>query len=292
MSSSTKVFIYSGHCTGHNSREDLSTFFKTSGVFKNADVCENVFESNFSGLKNSDNPTFVIPGGQALQMGTTLKPKWINIQRDLKVKYNYVGICAGAFAACEFAEAYKLDSGKTPLYSTSSQDWEANLGVVSNYEALGPFYPIPNAILNKKSRLGLTIPYRVTLEFSDKEKLDQLYIAGPLFTSTKSDDKKQNCEIIAKYSDCRGYLFAHEKNRDKLIAEPSAIIASEGIFLSGTHCLETCVENSKLLSFWSKPTATQLALSETDVVTLKKNRESHTKVMVPLLQRILNAKVS
>jgi glutamine amidotransferase-like uncharacterized protein len=147
-------------------------------------------------------------------------------------------------------------------YGLSSQEIDANFGLITDYQSIGPFYPNDNPPNSSKKH----IPYSVNLSLMESnKKLRQLYVSGPGFFSEVNQPKTK---VVAAYADCKSYRFQY-LTKDITINNLPAMICREpdektgGIFLSGTH-IETCVPNSKMLNAFASGDKDCAALTKED----------------------------
>lgn len=302
-SRSNYVFIYDGRGVYSESGMDLKELFSTHQIFHHPVIRECDFNINFDGLNSR--PTFVVPGGSAGVIGGTLigaKPEHKainNIKAKFGDKFNYVGICAGAFIGTDSAEVYNLgsvensaeDAVQSPKFNnTSLLDIGMNIGVMPDYKAIGPFYPH-----GKRANESSTyfVPHRVklTFQFGTTAIHPQLYVAGPGFVRT-NNVTDQRTETVAIYSDQNRYVFFNGQHHKNEIENMPAIIrriASKkegGRFLSGTH-IESCVPNSKVLSDFMIATNNNAVISEDDLLVLRQTAATTHKTVEALLKETL-----
>ncbi|GEM_PF-4290171 len=298
-----KVFIYKSSFTAQESISDLKELFTSYGIFESVNVMESDFNFNVDGLNGRD-ITFIIPGGQAMGMGMELKPRMEKMKSHFGNQFNYVGICAGAYIAPSEADIfntnYKIDQNTkllaAPEYVGHSSDFEADLNIVSEYKAFGPFYPSEQDV-DYSPMKGKLIPYCVNLALTNSHcNISQLYVSGCGFESVASSSAdKKTTEAIATYTSENPYKFFYPDDRsEKKIQRLSAMISrpanaethSGGVFLAGTH-IEACVKNSRMLSSFSptkKADAKQMLLSKESHKLLEDSQEEAAKVVVTLLK--------
>ena len=257
MSSSHKVFIYNGAGSAEFSVPDLKELLSSEVIFgSKPDVTLTTFDFNPAGITN---PTIVIPGGDTFAMKDGMHKAVSLIESHVGQRYNFIGVCAGAFAATVITELFTQNRNEYKEMSADRPPCLAdevtrgtggfNLNLISSYKALGPFYPnssfdnfIPRAY----------VPYITNVRLANGKVLPQFYVAGAGFVPETKDANNSECSVAATYSDQR-YNFFYPKRyemKDYTLVDMLARRATPergALFLSGTH-LEACVPNSKFFA--------------------------------------------
>lgn len=284
MSASNKVFIYKDQYVSCSSAIDIATFFRESkGIFDSKpDIIE--FDPSFRNADGLKIPTFVVPGGAATLMTQKLLPIFKLVQENSTVKneFNYVGVCAGAFAATQVMNTFV---GSPYFVHYLDRD---GLNLVNDFKAVGAFCPVDTVNPSQKQ----FVPYVVTERMNHSgHMMKQLYVNGPGFFSVK--DMPVLSEVIATYEDRQAYDFAFPKEKIKYEKLPAMVRrkANEthgGIFLTGTH-FEVCVDESQLLAHCLYGVDKFAALSDKDALLLqdKSDRDSTNRVMQDVLRATL-----
>jgi glutamine amidotransferase-like uncharacterized protein len=299
MRSSSNVFIYNGIGSAQESVADLNELFTSENIFScKPDISISDFNFNIAGLAF---PTFIVPGGSTTSIGYDLKPTIGNINSQLKGKFNYVGVCAGAFIGTN--DAYLFSTKHIPgnnsnydyyglsepaLLHTTKERF-ANLDLISDYNACGSFYP-NNSYAIKSDPSKTYQPYCVNISFSQyNEVLPQLYVAGPGFFPLKKMHKTS--EVVASYQDEKSYTFPHSNimsvNSFPAIIRRKSQSDKGGVFLSGPH-IEACVSNSKMLRFFKSSSPQNSALDELDYNRLIDTSQKTLETVESLLKETLS----
>jgi len=274
MAMSSKVFIYNAKGASSPSAEDLKELFSSKNIFvKKPDVQLSDFNFDPSGLST---PTFVVPGGSTIALSHYIKPRIDKMRGIIKNDFNYVGICAGAFIGANSADLFHTSHQYNDQQESLDEpsflftiDENMNLNLVTDYKAVGAFYPHDGH--KNPAPKKQYMPYRVNLTLAEtKEDLPQLYVSGPGFFST---NRRPQSSVVATYADCNTYTFPYEKEKMQINSFPAMISSKPsegkgGVFLSGTH-IETCVPNSKLLTFFKSPGLQNAPLNALDVSALE-----------------------
>jgi glutamine amidotransferase-like uncharacterized protein len=293
-----KIFIYNGKNTGESSRSDLYTFFTTTRVFDHPDVCFSDFKSSFDGLLVADNPTLVVPGGNAGYMLGDLKNELAKIKNLVQYHgFHYVGVCAGAYIATINTDIlstdYKINSTN---YSLSLNEVNKLIGLCGSYKAIGPFFPHPIYTGYNEAELKRTprpyLPMSTLIRYNQQPYVitSQLFVSGCAFVPDDGCDK--GYESVAYYLDSSSYTFNYPYRTERYSSLSSAIRKKAsnnnkhcgGVFLTGTH-IEASVPNSCMSRFFStKQTNTHFPLSELCEKNLGEDAVHVQNAVVPLLQ--------
>lgn len=280
MSVSRKVFIFNGeshkHAVSQESAEDLHTLMQScSDIFaQKPDIVFSDFKFNAKGLNC---PTFIVPGGYTGYMGNVIRPSFDVMHKDtLGEQYNYIGVCAGGMIGSTQSDIFLANASLDPKgfrerspreHFTTYTRKNSCAGLV-DVTAIGTFYPIEAIIASKKTYT----PYKVLLDIAGTElQSRQLFAGGCGFDPTTV--KTGTVDIVATYADRKEYPFFFAGERKSFSPFPAVVRQKPtesrgGRILSGTH-FETCVKDSRLLSFFAKESRDADALSKKDNADLK-----------------------
>lgn len=280
MRSSNKVFIHNSQGSSNESAEDLKAFFLNSrAIFETKpDVIEIKTPFNMDGLKC---PTFVMPGGSALVMRSSVKSLFKTVRSSqVGENFNYVGICAGAFLAIETTDIFTGSPHFTHFGAFPG------MGLVDDFKAVGAFCPTQEVNPSTKTY----VPYSVSISYScTRRPSKQLYVNGPGFFAVKTDGKNES-EIAARYEDRDSYTFYYNQKKVSVSDLPAMVMRKHsdkrgGVFLSGTH-FEASVEDSKLLKAFEQPSEKVAGLAQDDYKQLEDLVErENTRIAVEVLLR-------
>ncbi|STX29461.1 Uncharacterized conserved protein [Legionella beliardensis] len=240
-----KILIAQSEGDFEPSRSDLKTLFEeyNQALFTNPDVAYFTKDTNLDGL-DPKHTTIVIPGGQAMMMSLNLPVKNEVLEKLFTTGSNGVFICAGGYLA---AREMRVGNKNNGLVTLSPPILDFSLGILSNFTAIGPFYPTD--IYDKDTKYSA---HSVQIKSSIYTlNARQIYWEGCGFVPNKLSNSlvEKEFEVVATYGDKDTYFFNNHENYDNLAAivrkKPSG--ASGGFFASGIH-IEAGVQNSKLLN--------------------------------------------
>lgn len=303
-----RVFISNASSASSGSQDDLKELFTANKIYDSVDVTLSDFDINYDGLKPSDNATFVIGGGSALGIMFEVYKKF------KKNSFHFFGTCAGGYAAAAQSDMYRLtyelDDTSRPRFTDPIKGLhftEAQLGVFSDYKAVGPFIPNSTYLFHEQraefAKPLTYLPYCTQLKFKNIT-LPQLYVAGCGFARISGIDEKTTAsEVVATYADERHYGFFDPRSLRidyqtempgciRRIADPEK--KQGGSIAFGTHP-EACVANSHFLRVF-KPNSVEtpklkkvdgenvMPLPSSEYKKIEDSREQSLKTVVSLIQ--------
>lgn len=296
-SQSNKVFIYNGTGASKESSQDLATLFRenhTTLFEQQPDIIECDFKFSPNGLHT---PTLVMPGGSVSSICYKVKPSITSIETSTVGKnYNYVGVCAGAYAATSNASLYSARHAphiSNPIVAeTTDFMWtfnhELTFNIVKNFDSIGSFFPYYELKQTDKDYVPYAVSIRTTAQ---KQLLKSLFVGGCGFIS-HNDYQNGNGEVVAHYDDKNTYRFKGENSQIQKHVKLSSVVRiaptdiTGGIVLTGVH-LEASVRNSSIFNALTRATDSCEKLSETEQLDILRGREELQSYSIDLLKRTL-----
>ena len=158
-----------------------------------------------AGILSEETKAFFMPGGASRYVADKLNGQGnANIRTYVSNGGSYIGICAGAYYACQRTE------------------WHPETGPVFSVENELAFFPgIAQGPVKTFTRNDLDLSFtveKVNLKTSNNEKIAALYWGGPVFLPHENSDQYK---VLARYAD--------------LLEQPAAIV--RGIVDKGSYLL-------------------------------------------------------
>ncbi len=296
MQSHPKVFIYSStHVTDPLCVDDTRTLMETEFGFKDVKV-DNFATTNFSGLSLKDHPIIIVPGGSAMGIGKDVSVNFIpHVRKHIQNQFHSIWICAGAYAVAGKMDLYRLDYESTengftpPQYRISFNEMGEKIGILSDYDALGPFYPNNDYSLRMcmsnelrpetLKQAGLHVPMAAKVNFASTGKtLTQLYLQGPALIKNESINLLSQTQgtffanTNYQFNSCQPKTFK-SKDMGAVVIRPANPEKSQGgVAVWSTHP-EAAVNDSKLLKFFKDKNEVKLSRSWHEDI-IKDSRET------------------